>query len=56
MSLFLIDKKKNYFNGIMTWQQGLVSGLVLSVLAMILAPFSYIFQIKICQPKLFSNK
>lgn len=53
--LFLIDKKKNYFNGIMTWQQGLISGLVLSVLAMILAPFSIYFKLKYVNPNFFEQ-
>jgi len=53
--LFLMDKKKNYYNGIMTWQQGLISGVVLSVLAMILAPFAIYFKLKYVNPNFFEQ-
>lgn len=53
--LFLLDKKKNYYNGMMTWQQGLISGVVLSVLAMILAPFAIYFKLKYINPNFFEQ-
>lgn len=51
----LIDKKKNYFKGVMTWQQGLISGVVLSVLAMILSPFAIYFKLKYINPNFFEQ-
>lgn len=51
----LSDKKKNYFNGIMTWQQGLISGVVLSILAMILAPFAIYFKLKYVNSEFFQQ-
>lgn len=53
--LQLLDKKKNYFNRIMTWQQGLISGVVLSVFAMILSPFAIYFKLKYVNPAFFQQ-
>lgn len=53
--LFLLDKKKNFFNGIMTWQQGLLSGVILAIFAMILTPFALYFSLKYVNPDFFTN-
>ncbi|MES2863142.1 MAG: DUF4199 domain-containing protein [Bacteroidota bacterium] len=53
--LFLIDKKKNFFNGIMSWQQGLLSGIILAIFAMILTPFALYFSLKYINPDFFTN-
>jgi len=53
--LFLLDKKKNFFNGIMSWQQGLLSGVILAVFAMILTPFALYFSLKYVNPDFFTN-
>lgn len=36
--LALIDKKKNYYNGIMNWRQGFISGVVISFIIALLSP------------------
>ncbi|WP_143055577.1 DUF4199 domain-containing protein [Flavobacterium terrigena] len=53
--LFLIDKKKNFFNGIMSWQQGFLSGVILAIFAMILTPFATYFSLKYVNPDFFTN-
>jgi hypothetical protein len=53
--LFLLDKKKNFFNGIMSWQQGLLSGVILAIFAMILTPFALYFSLKYINPDFFTN-
>lgn len=53
--LFLIDKKKNFFNGVMSWQQGLLSGIILAIFAMILTPFALYFSLKYVNPAFFTN-
>lgn len=52
---FLLDKKKNFFNGIMTWQQGLLSSVILSVFTMILSPFAIYFKLKYVNPNFFDQ-
>ena len=51
----LLDKRKNYYNGKMTWLQGFLSGLAISVVVAILSPLTqYITSIYIT-PDYFSN-
>ncbi|MBC9794734.1 DUF4199 domain-containing protein [Sinomicrobium weinanense] len=39
----LLDKRKNYYNGVMSWKQGFISGLVITLIITILSPItSYI--------------
>ena len=52
---FLIDKKKTFFNGTMTWQQGYLSGVILAIFAMILTPFALYFSFKYVNPDFFTN-
>lgn len=53
--LFLIDKKKNFFNGIMSWQQGLLSGVILALFGMILTPFAIYFSLKYVNSSYLEN-
>ncbi len=53
--LFLIDKKKNFFMNNMSWQQGLLSGVILAIIAMILSPFALYFCLKYINPDFFTN-
>jgi fatty acid desaturase len=39
----------------MTWQQGLLSGIILAVFAMILTPFALYFSLKYVNPDFFTN-
>lgn len=39
----LLDKRKNYYKGVMNWKQGFVSGLIITVVVVIVSPLtSYI--------------
>lgn len=53
--LFLVDKKKNFFNGVMSWQQGLISGVILALFAMVLTPFALYFSLKYVNPNFFES-
>lgn len=53
--LFLIDKKKNFFNGMISWQQGLLSGVILALLSMLLTPFAIYFSLKYVNPAYLDN-
>ncbi|HLV92155.1 MAG TPA: DUF4199 domain-containing protein [Aequorivita sp.] len=55
MVLALKDKKKNFFKGQMTYKQGLVSGLVLSVLIAIISPLTQWVTTYIITPEYFPN-
>ena len=39
----------------MSWQQGLLSGVILAVFAMILTPFALYFSLKYVNPDFFTN-
>ena len=39
----------------MTWQQGLLSGVILAIFAMILTPFALYFSLKYVNPDFFTN-
>ena len=39
----------------MTWQQGLLSGVILAIFAMILTPFALYFSLKYVNPDFFKN-
>ena len=32
----LLDKRKNYFNGIITWKQGFITGLIITLIVTVL--------------------
>lgn len=53
--LALLDKRKNFFNGIMTWQQGFVSGMIISVVVAILSPLAQYISLEIISPNYFNN-
>jgi hypothetical protein len=53
--LYLVDKQKNFFHGVMSWQQGFLSGVILSIFAMILTPFAVYFSLKYVNPDFFIN-
>ncbi|MDQ7917060.1 DUF4199 domain-containing protein [Mesonia sp. MT50] len=53
--LAIKEKKHEYFKGVMTWQQGLVSGGIMSVLIAILAPLVQYIVSKSVTPQYFEN-
>lgn len=38
--LALLDKRKHYYDGTMTWKQGFLTGLIVSVVVMVLSPLA----------------
>ncbi|MFD1095209.1 DUF4199 domain-containing protein [Salegentibacter chungangensis] len=53
--LALAEKRKKIFNGIMSWQQGFVSGIVLTVVITILSPLSQYLINEVISPEYFNN-
>jgi uncharacterized membrane protein YjgN (DUF898 family) len=51
----LLDKRKNYFDGTMTFRQGFVSGMILTVFVTILGPLTPLISIGLISPDLFQN-
>lgn len=53
--LALLDKRKNFYNGIMTWSQGFISGIVISVVVAVLSPIAQYFTHEFITPEYFEN-
>lgn len=51
----LLDKKKNYYKGQMTYLQGFLSGLVISIIVTVLSPFSQYITLEYITPDYFTN-
>jgi hypothetical protein len=55
MVLALKDKKKNFYGGVMTYKQGLIAGLILSVVIALLSPISQWIISYVITPEYFPN-
>src|SRR5699024_7245052 len=53
--LALRDKRDNFYNGFMNWQQGCVSGVIISVIIALFSPLSQLIVHKIIAPSYFQN-
>jgi len=53
--LALLDKRKNYYDGKMTWKQGFLMGLGMTVVIVILSPLSMWITNSIITPHYFDN-
>ena len=53
--LALRDKKKNHFSANMTWSQGFVSGVILSIIITILSPLTIYLATTYISPDFFDN-
>lgn len=53
--LALKDKKKNGYNGKMTYKQGLISGILISVIIALFSPFTQWIISYVITPEYFSN-
>ena len=53
--LALYDKRKNFHNGYMSWQEGFKSGAILTLGIVILSPFVQLLIIELITPDYFSN-
>ncbi len=51
----LSDKRKNYYNGSMTYMQGFVSGLIISVMVTVLSPLTQCITTYVITPEFFPN-
>ena len=51
----LLDKRKNFFNDKMTWTQGFVSGIIISVVVAILSPLAQYITHEFITPDYFEN-
>ncbi len=51
----LLDKRKNFFKGKMTWKQGFLTGLVMTVVIVILSPLSMWMTNTLITPFYFDN-
>ncbi|MCF4102101.1 DUF4199 domain-containing protein [Gillisia sp. M10.2A] len=53
--LALKDKKKNFYDGRMTWQQGFISGVVITAIVALFAPISQYVTATYISPEYFNN-
>ncbi len=53
--LALLDKRKNFYNGQMTWSQGFISGIVISIVVAILSPVAMYITHNFITPDYFTN-
>lgn len=51
----LLDKRKNDFNGKMTWIQGFISGLIITLGVTILTPLTQYLTVEVITPHYFQN-
>ncbi len=51
----LLDKRKTDYDGKMTWKQGFISGLIISVVVAVLSPLAQFVTHTIITPDYFSN-
>ena len=53
--LAIRDKKQTIFHGKMSWKQGFVSGIILSVVIALLSPLHQVIAHKLISPDFFNN-
>ena len=51
----LLDKRRNYYSGVMTWKEGFRSGFVITVIVTILSPLAQVITIEVITPEYFAN-
>ncbi len=51
----LKDKKKNFYNGQITYKQGLISGIILSILIALISPLTQWITSYVITPEYFPN-
>ena len=51
----LLDKRKNYYNGILTYKQGFICGLIITFIVTLLVPLSQYITSTFITPNYFSN-
>jgi hypothetical protein len=53
--LALLDKRRNFYGGAMTYQQGFVSGLLVTLFVTILSPLTQIITLQLISPEYLTN-
>jgi len=53
--LALLDKRKNYYGGTMTWMDGFITGLIISMVVTVLSPLSQYITHQWISPEYFPN-
>lgn len=53
--LALLDKKKNFYSGVMTYKQAFLSGLILTVIVTVLSPLAQYITTTMITPEYFPN-
>lgn len=51
----LVDKRKNFYNNKMTWLEGFLSGIFISVIVAVLSPLAQYITLEIITPEYFPN-
>ena len=51
----LLDKRKNFYNHKMSWLDGFLSGLIISIIVAILSPLAQYITIEFISPEFFPN-
>ncbi len=51
----LLDKRKNFYNNKMTWLEGFLSGMVISVIVAIFSPLAQFITLEFISPEYFPN-
>jgi len=53
--LALLDKRKNFYNGVMSYGQGFLSGLILTLFVTLLSPLTQLITSLLITPEYFPN-
>lgn len=53
--LAIHDKRKNFYNGYMTWKQGFTTGFMISIIIALFSPLTQLITHKIISPNYFHN-
>jgi len=53
--LALFDKRKNFYNNKMSWLDGFLAGLVISIIITVFSPLTQLITIKVITPDFFPN-
>ncbi|SHO61351.1 DUF4199 domain-containing protein [Algoriphagus zhangzhouensis] len=51
----LLDKKKNFYSGVMSYKQGVISGLIITVIVTVLSPLAQYITSTVITPGYFPN-
>lgn len=53
--LTLLEKRKKYYNGVMSWKQGFFTGLRMTLIVVALSPVAQIITTNVISPEYFPN-